>query len=200
MLNKIIFGIFLGVSTLLGYGNISAANVSKMEVTITKIELKKSDGSYFTMFEGSSIIDIANASASGAIAGTVLEEKALPDGDYTHVKITVSNSFTVNACETLPATNCTTAQIAGAGPLAGTTNATVGAVATDVVIIPSATSITQETALAFSVNNGICSLSEGFSVSFDLNNVFGYTANACNAGATDCIHFNAAPTITITAN
>jgi hypothetical protein len=199
MLRRIIILSISLMTGLFAYGNISSSNISKMEVNITKIELKKADGSYYTMFEGSSVIDIASVSVD-AVAGAVLEEKVVPDGTYTDVKVTVSNSFTVNACETLPSTNCTTAQVAGAGVLAGTINATVSGTAADVVIIPSGSSITSESSLSFTVENGICSLSNGFSVSFELDNVFGYTANGCNSGATDCIHFNAAPTINITAN
>ncbi len=207
MLKKVILFICSLVLTMTAAeGPIAHTEVTEFGVTIKKIELKKTDGSYYTMFEGNQIVDIASAEP-GAVAGSVLEEKVLPDGEYTHVRITVSNSFTVKACEDLGTTaNCTAGQQnPGRSGNAWDIAATVAnAAPVSVTITPLQTDlVTSDMAFPVTVTNGICSLTNGFSLSFDLSNIFTYGnvgANGCNGGAAACIYLTAAPTITLTAN
>ena len=195
LLSFVLMGLYLNAAVL------TPSNISKYEITFTKLELKKTDGTYLSLFSGSTDVNIANANTGEAIAD-LLAGSIVPDGEYTHVRATIADLFTINACENLVAgTNCTTATTsnAGAGPATGSHTAVGPTTAVDDVVTASgAGSLQQETALAISVKDGICSVRKGLSISFDLTGVLTYTANAC--GGNNCIHLRGAPTISISEN
>jgi|LGOV01.1.fsa_nt_gb hypothetical protein len=194
MVKKIIL-IMILLSSYIFAANINPDYVSKYELTITKLELKKDDGTYITIFSGSSSINIASASA-GEVAGSLLQGKSLPDGIYTHVKVTTGASFVVNACDgSLTTGNCTDNSHAFSALLddVQVNNPTDSTLTVGVQ--------TQETALSFNVTNSVCSLSNGMSISFDLTGAVVYNlanVGSCGAGS-DCIYIST-PTITIAKN
>lgn len=203
MLKKLLLSVF-SLCLCIPALAVTPANINKYEITFNKLELKKTDGTYLELFSGSKAVNIASASTGEAIAD-LLSGAKVPDGEYTHVRATIADSFTINACQDLSAgTNCTTAttSAAGGGPATGSETA-AGPSATpadDVITASGAANLQQETALSISVVDGVCSVRKGLSISFDLTGVLTYTANACNSGTANCIHLSGAPTITIAEN
>jgi hypothetical protein len=68
---------------------------SVYKVTITQFELYNGT-SWVTVSDGSSTtLDIASVNA-GAVAGTFFSGLSVPDGSYTQVRVTISNTFTIS--------------------------------------------------------------------------------------------------------
>lgn len=193
MIKKVLYSIVFLTASLFA-AVIDPAYVSKYEVTITKLELKKDDGSYLTIFSDSKPINIASASA-GESAGSLVEGQAIEDGVYTHVRVTTSANFVINACDGgLTTGNCTNGTSIGGG--------SASAVVTNG---PSDTTLTVgvqqvESPLSFNVTNGVCSLSGGMSISFNLTNAVNFDLNGSGpcTGA-DCIYI-ATPSVSIAKN
>lgn len=90
-----LFLFFFSISpiALAGIGDTGAATVYK--VTITKFEMFNGTD-WITVSDGtSSTIDIAAASA-GAAAGNFFSGLNVPNGSYTQVRVTVSNTFIIS--------------------------------------------------------------------------------------------------------
>jgi hypothetical protein len=65
------------------------------KVTVTKFEMHNGT-SWITVSSGNSTtIDIASAQA-GAVAGTFFSGLSVPDGSYTQVRVTISDTFTIS--------------------------------------------------------------------------------------------------------
>lgn len=75
---------------------------SVFKVTFNKFELKRSDNTYVTVFDTPTLVNIADA---GAI-NTAVEElanKTFPAGEYTKLRVTISQNMTVAGVATLAA-------------------------------------------------------------------------------------------------
>lgn len=87
----------------------AAATPSKYEVTIKKLELRRSDGSYFTVFSGSAAIDLGNNSvATGGIGGTIGAGVSIPPGTYNGMRTTFARGFNVNGSVVTGGGTCAT--------------------------------------------------------------------------------------------
>lgn len=140
----------------------TAVTPTKYEVTFKKLELKKSDGTYIVMWEGTEPVDIAESTGAGVVGGLVSDYLA-PDGIYTHIRATFSTSIVVSGC--LSAGKCTKNDTWNYGAAKADSTAaevTLKAHATN-------TTMTGEYALSFSVENGICTLkNRGLTINFDV--------------------------------
>lgn len=68
---------------------------SVYKVTITKFEMYNGTD-WATILDGSSTtLDIASVNA-GAVAGTFFSGLSVPDGSYTQVRVTISDTFTIS--------------------------------------------------------------------------------------------------------
>ncbi len=99
----------------------SASTPSVYEVTINKIEFKKSDGSYYTYLSTPATIDIGAASVQPGGTGGFASGQAPPPGTYTAMRVTIARTFGMTGSATnvgpAPATTCRTTTGAGTGPL-----------------------------------------------------------------------------------
>ena len=168
------------------------------KVTFTKLELKKSDSTYVTMWEGSQEVDIASRSGSGTVAGLVSGFLA-PDGIYTHVKATFSTSFTVAGCNI--ASICTKNDTFNYGSAQAQATS-----AAEVVLKSHASDLTMSgeypLPVSFSVKDGICTLKErGLTINFDVTGALTYTTDIDKDGDSGTIADDAfiigAPDVTL---
>ena len=92
--NSILIGIiFIFSSTAFA----ATGPASTYKVTVTKFELSSDGVNYTTVFSGtSSELDIALASGSGQAVGNFMSGLSVPDGTYTHCKVTPSATFKIS--------------------------------------------------------------------------------------------------------
>lgn len=107
-----------------------AATPTKYVVTIKSIEFRKTDGSFFTFFSGSSNIDLGSGTVQpGGSGGAIGQGVSLATGTYNGMRITLARSFTMNAAATsvgpAPAANCATGSGGADVTLSGYTVQTV---------------------------------------------------------------------------
>jgi len=133
--------VFLGVLATFALGSAfagpfvtaggKAATPTKYVVTIKSIEFRKTDGSYFSFFSGSSSIDLGSGLVQpGGSGGAIGQGVSLATGTYNGMRITLARSFTMNAAATSvgpagPAANCATGNGGADVTLSGYTVQTV---------------------------------------------------------------------------
>ncbi len=101
----LLFILFMGSSLAFAQ---ATGPASVYEVTITQFELYNGT-SWVTASSGSStVMDIASVN-SGQIAGNFFSGLSVPDGSYTQVRVTVSNTFVISGND--GAGNYTTATV-----------------------------------------------------------------------------------------
>jgi len=83
----------------------AAATPTVYKVTMKKVEFKRTDGTYYEFWSGSSVMDIASVS-DGEDAGSVGDGDEMAPGSYTHLRVEFDNSFTIKGEEST--TNCQT--------------------------------------------------------------------------------------------
>jgi len=66
------------------------------EVTVTKVEFQRADGTFFDLNTGNILLDIAS-SLAGQSVGAVAEGVILPAGAYTGMRLTFSRTFGITA-------------------------------------------------------------------------------------------------------
>lgn len=77
---------------------VGGASITKYNVTITKLESYNSEkGMYVTLSETPTTVNIASATAGSDIAAMVANA-TIPYGTYTQTRVTIANTFTINAC------------------------------------------------------------------------------------------------------
>ncbi len=132
----------------------SAATPSVYEVTINKIEFKKSDGSYYTYLSTPVTIDIGAASVAPGGTGGYASGQNPPPGIYTAMRVTIARTFgmTGSATNVGPAL-ATTCRTGGTGTasigvytVSNATNAS-GPATKQSVSIPTSTDLTVENAM-----------------------------------------------------
>lgn len=129
---------FVLITVVFIFTSIASANgpADKYEVTVSTFELSSDGTNYTTVFSGtSSVIDIA-AGTAGQSAGNFMSGLAVPDGTYTHCRVTPSATMTVRG-------NDGTSYTAGSSPGGGCTVTTNAALKADcTVTLPSSPSAT----------------------------------------------------------
>ncbi len=168
---------FTIVNTALA-GNIAHANVSKYEMTINKIEIYNSTtDEWITISSTAKTIDIAPADAGATIGSMVNDDVTLSFGSYTKVRATVSDTFIIKACSDSGGSTCTTADIqSGSSNSALVSTATSAASAEGSVTVNGGTAVTKTVTLTTPFEMTVATTSMSSSVSFNLDNVFTYTA------------------------
>lgn len=75
----------------------TAATPTTYEITIRKVEFKRSDSSYYTFFEGASTFDLGSSNvASGQTVGAFAAGNSLEPGtSYSAIRLTVNSSFSM---------------------------------------------------------------------------------------------------------
>lgn len=76
----------------------ASGDAESYKMTITKIEFKKSDGTWVTIASPNQEIDIAAANA-GDVAGSLLSDSAIPAGSYVNFRLTANKSLTVKGSD-----------------------------------------------------------------------------------------------------
>ena len=93
-----------------------AATPTKYVVTFKSIEFRRSDGTFFTFFSGSSSIDLGSGQVQpGGTGGSIGAGVSMPPGSYNGLRVTVSRDFTASGTAS------------AVGPAAGVTCSTGGA-------------------------------------------------------------------------
>lgn len=207
---KSIFKLFvvLGLVNSLSFaGDVASGNVAKYEVTINKMEIFNSTtATWVVMSDTPATIDIASGSAGADIGSMISPDTKIPYGTYTQGRITISDTFTINACD--GGGNCTNGAALDNGATPGTTEGGVGAALASGVdttveidfitvagalanpdITGTATSCTIVTNFASSLVVNEQTESMSVNVKFNINNVL-----SSNAGALFTVDF---PGITV---
>lgn len=74
---------------------------SQYLVTIQRLELRRTDGTIFTIYSGSGVIDLGNDSVPpGGTGGSLGQGVTIPPGTYNAFRITFSPTFTVDGAVT----------------------------------------------------------------------------------------------------
>ncbi len=96
-----IFAVFVSVASLmLNPSFVFAANGDTGTATVYKVTVTK-----FEMYNGTAWVTVSNGSSttmdiasvnSGAVVGTFFSGLTVPDGSYTQVRVTISDTFTIS--------------------------------------------------------------------------------------------------------
>ena len=129
----------------------SAATPSVYEVTINKIEFKKSDGSYYTYLSTPVTIDIGAASVAPGGTGGFASGQNPPPGTYTAMRVTIARTFgmTGSAINVGPAGPLTTCRTGGTG------TTTIGVYTVSNALSGSGTGIKQSVSIPTSSDSSI---------------------------------------------
>jgi hypothetical protein len=168
----IAFIAFFAIVNISFAGNIAHANVTQYSMTINKIEIYNSTtAAWVTIASTPKTVDIASASAGASIGSMTNADVTLPFGSYTKVKATVSDTFTIKACNDAGG-SCTTAdKVSGNDAALVATSATAIAGS---VIVNSGVDLTETITLTTPFEMTAATTGMSSTVSFDLNNVFTY--------------------------
>lgn len=170
----IAFIAFFAIVNISFAGNISHANVSQYSVTMNKIEIYNSTtAEWITIASTPKVVDIASADAGAAIGSMTNSGVTLTFGSYTKVRATVSDTFTIAACSDSGGSTCTAATNASAGSLVATS---ATAVAGSVTVNGGIDIVSSEIILATPFEMSAATTSMSSTVSFNLNNIFTYSA------------------------
>ncbi|HOX22941.1 MAG TPA: DUF4382 domain-containing protein [Elusimicrobiales bacterium] len=103
-MKKILFTLMVLALPLSAALNAAAAgNPSTYKVTIKKVQLKKTDGTWVTIAEPNQELDIAAANA-GAVAGSMMSDSAVPAGNYVNFRVVVGKTMSVKGSDSASAT------------------------------------------------------------------------------------------------
>lgn len=164
----LILVLFTSVSVALANGP-----ADKYLVTTTKLEISSDGTNFTTLFSGTSAtMDIASVSA-GHSAGDFISGLAVPDGTYTHVRVTPGATMTVRGDD--GSGNYTLASGAPGGGCTTTTNSALRGECT-VTISPAPSATTQDfSAAPIVVRDGVPNhkVRVNFDVSAAIQNIAG---------------------------
>lgn len=90
----------IGLPTVLNAGPLvnaggTAATPSEYVITLSTVEFKRADGSYYEFFSGTTTFDIASAGANSAIGSVGSGNSLEPGVSYTAMRVTIATSYDV---------------------------------------------------------------------------------------------------------
>ena len=120
--------ILLGLVNSVSFaGDVASGNVTKYEVTINKMEIYNSTtATWVVMSDTPATVNIASGSAGADVASMISPDTKIPYGTYTQGRVTISDIFTINACD--GGGNCTNGVATDHALTPGTTEGGTGAV------------------------------------------------------------------------